>query len=629
MTNEMTPKVRLVKCPKCRKLLPEPAGAPIYSCGGCGAILRAKPKTGDAQMKRPHYYSSPENKDSRDLNREVAAPSPSPDLQSEEDKDLSSSIQTVSVDSNTEGHEESDRICSSTELSTPLQEPKSDESAKVCSSTDLAPHDNQELLPNLTPSNNANVGHENSECVVVQSEGEMKSDGSGKGFETVSTSIPVDSESAIKAHSSINGDLKILEKPASGEYLDSLPTRSKTIAGVVPDDEMGYQAYSMHVVDSKHVYDEASTAVSKDSLSKEWSIQQKPPISRDPMKICRTTSSKSIPLASCMDKLTSEGLGTVRRGHPTRYRTQSDGVELPLHEWGHQVSSAGGEGPASQLIRNPLYSSTSYPGERSENFLPQDKEELLRIVTELENQLKGMHNAEEEKSIGSNFYNYQRFSHQFDHPYLHHNFHDPYEPTSSYLSSPQPHVYTTTHSWDCETKSDDQMYGFLGLKNLREKTHLPRRHFRPIAGASPLITCYSCFELLQLPEDFLVSRRKRCHWLRCGACSVVLKFSLQNGIHIAPYPPELDNHDDSNRKNQEEMRPSDGCGVTISKSCSSEGEPTLLAPTLPLQDKADDDPRDYVSSEDLKAGSKEASSKNRSSALHQLMGYSSVTQMLS
>ncbi|KAH9617149.1 hypothetical protein KSS87_017656 [Heliosperma pusillum] len=34
--------VRLVRCPKCDKVLPEPCGYTVYQCGGCGAILRAK-----------------------------------------------------------------------------------------------------------------------------------------------------------------------------------------------------------------------------------------------------------------------------------------------------------------------------------------------------------------------------------------------------------------------------------------------------------------------------------------------------------------------------------------------------------------------------------------------------------
>ncbi|XP_047065440.1 protein ENHANCED DISEASE RESISTANCE 4-like [Lolium rigidum] len=40
---------RHVRCPKCRSVLQEPAGVPVYQCGGCGASLRAKPRSADAQ----------------------------------------------------------------------------------------------------------------------------------------------------------------------------------------------------------------------------------------------------------------------------------------------------------------------------------------------------------------------------------------------------------------------------------------------------------------------------------------------------------------------------------------------------------------------------------------------------
>ncbi|KAL3499250.1 hypothetical protein ACH5RR_038343 [Cinchona calisaya] len=41
---EETSKVRLVRCPKCENVLPEPPGCSVYQCGGCGAVLRAKKK---------------------------------------------------------------------------------------------------------------------------------------------------------------------------------------------------------------------------------------------------------------------------------------------------------------------------------------------------------------------------------------------------------------------------------------------------------------------------------------------------------------------------------------------------------------------------------------------------------
>uniref|UniRef100_A0A0E0LPU6 Uncharacterized protein n=1 Tax=Oryza punctata TaxID=4537 RepID=A0A0E0LPU6_ORYPU len=41
--------VRHVRCPKCTSILQEPTGAPVYQCGGCGATLRAKNRTGNSQ----------------------------------------------------------------------------------------------------------------------------------------------------------------------------------------------------------------------------------------------------------------------------------------------------------------------------------------------------------------------------------------------------------------------------------------------------------------------------------------------------------------------------------------------------------------------------------------------------
>ncbi|XP_021758251.1 protein ENHANCED DISEASE RESISTANCE 4-like [Chenopodium quinoa] len=42
MTNKQQPSVRLVKCPRCANILPEPEHVPLYACGGCGTTLKAK-----------------------------------------------------------------------------------------------------------------------------------------------------------------------------------------------------------------------------------------------------------------------------------------------------------------------------------------------------------------------------------------------------------------------------------------------------------------------------------------------------------------------------------------------------------------------------------------------------------
>ncbi|KAL1367054.1 hypothetical protein HN51_021111 [Arachis hypogaea] len=54
------------------------------------------------------------------------------------------------------------------------------------------------------------------------------------------------------------------------------------------------------------------------------------------------------------------------------------------------------------------------------------------------------------------------------------------------------------------------------------------RYIHPIAGGSPFITCYNCFELLQLPIKALVVVKKRRQKVRCGACSSEISFAISN-----------------------------------------------------------------------------------------------------
>ncbi|KAL8126321.1 hypothetical protein AgCh_013565 [Apium graveolens] len=72
---------------------------------------------------------------------------------------------------------------------------------------------------------------------------------------------------------------------------------------------------------------------------------------------------------------------------------------------------------------------------------------------------------------------------------------------------------------------------------VKKKQQAAKQHFRPVAGAAPIIVCYCCNAILQLPADFLLLKRK-CHRLRCSACTVVLRFSLEKGIHIVEYNSE-------------------------------------------------------------------------------------------
>lgn len=42
MSDKVVPKLRVVRCPKCNQLLPEPPGYELYKCGGCGTLLKGE-----------------------------------------------------------------------------------------------------------------------------------------------------------------------------------------------------------------------------------------------------------------------------------------------------------------------------------------------------------------------------------------------------------------------------------------------------------------------------------------------------------------------------------------------------------------------------------------------------------
>eukprot|EP00268_Persea_americana_P051834 TRINITY_DN575_c1_g1_i3.p1 TRINITY_DN575_c1_g1~~TRINITY_DN575_c1_g1_i3.p1 ORF type:complete len:1076 (-),score=213.75 TRINITY_DN575_c1_g1_i3:541-3768(-) len=140
----------------------------------------------------------------------------------------------------------------------------------------------------------------------------------------------------------------------------------------------------------------------------------------------------------------------------------------------------------------------------------------------------------------------------------------------------------------------------------KEKRQPIKRHFlRAVAGGAPFVICYSCRKLLQLPADFLLSRRRR-HRLQCGACSEVLTFWLHDRNHAFPYNSifqvqnpaiEVDNSSDTAIRNLafasegDPVSCSDDYGLSFCKSYSTEGEPAMLTPPFSISQSSEVDKR--------------------------------------
>ncbi|XP_045828336.1 protein ENHANCED DISEASE RESISTANCE 4 [Trifolium pratense] len=229
----------------------------------------------------------------------------------------------------------------------------------------------------------------------------------------------------------------------------------------------------------------------------------------------------------------------------------------------------------------------------------------------------------------------------------------------SYPSSPQ-WLMPSKHVHSRETKSCDQRHMAPEMNYTRDKPSLSKRHYRPVAGGAPFITCHKCLKLLQLPADFLLFKRV-CHKLKCGACQEVLKFSLQNSSHIVSYTPNvvgpLSSGPDLQNKLINGIIPhaadpvsySDDYGHSVSKSYSSEGDHVSVAPFHHLHSGARDNPsvspvtvegitnKEKIASRgpstsraptNMSSERKETQSQEKASALHQLMGYSSPSQVI-
>lgn len=255
--------------------------------------------------------------------------------------------------------------------------------------------------------------------------------------------------------------------------------------------------------------------------------------------------------------------------------------------------------------------------------------------------------------------------------------HNCYSPYHSGSSSPQYYTASEFSLWSHDTKSDNQQQNDYEVK----KKHQPaKRHFRTIAGGSPIIACYFCSEMLQLPADFLLFKR-RCHRLKCNACSKVLKFSLENRRHlvqyspdpIAPPPSEVDDCSDTIKRRNlasasgasdcphaEPVSCSDDYGRSFCRSCSTDAEHSSVAPPFETVNRISDDRKMSAGSylEPKKEGKKksimeEPESKYKSrvrtfdpagpeksfseieevppegvSPLHQLMGYPSPRRLV-
>lgn len=106
-----------------------------------------------------------------------------------------------------------------------------------------------------------------------------------------------------------------------------------------------------------------------------------------------------------------------------------------------------------------------------------------------------------------------------------HNSRPTIPPVSFHESQPHPR-------WPSDL--NPEMGGFARGRPRKVMLATGSRRCHPIAGGSPFITCYNCFELLQLPKKVLVKNHQQK--VQCGACSSEISFAVINKkLVISPH----------------------------------------------------------------------------------------------
>ncbi|TKV96256.1 hypothetical protein SEVIR_9G418100v4 [Setaria viridis] len=153
---------------------------------------------------------------------------------------------------------------------------------------------------------------------------------------------------------------------------------------------------------------------------------------------------------------------------------------------------------------------------------------------------------------------------------------------------------------------------------------VPRNHCRPVLRGAPFVICSNCVRLVQLPTDFAVPSRGTRR-LQCGSCSEVLSYSYRDPGRKKPQSPfggdeystdDYEAHDHhyaaAGFEQADPVSYSEEYGLSfgVSQSTSTEdGQPLYVSRNSSFN------------TVDERAG-------GRDGKLHRLMGYSSASELL-
>lgn len=472
--------VRLVRCPNCENLLPELPGYSVYQCGGCGAVLRAKNENVEADT----FSQKSDEERVGGVSEKFSEKKPIMNLSDGSENDTRSNDKYrkgVMIDADNRVVE------NDMEINPNINEPRVAKMTKEFE--DLKP-----LSGNSNPS-----GSRRSERMDLRSR--ERAD-----FGDVRYSTPKYSEEGPSNY----------QMGSSYGYADPMKNRND------PDGFNKVEYLEQDRAELLRKLDEL-----KDQISRTRDAVEKPkenvPLDRRVFK----GSSSEFNWASMQYPIPDQHAATAPYVNHYAEPSFPNRNEMGMHGFYHpsynvnRVQGFGDPFRSQMLGRAPTQSHQYFSGQYMDgmgNMGPFDSYS---------------HNLNLHPPSCSCFHCYNKHK-QFNPPnnpmFYHHD--EPgafgsrgYNPRFSNpppLSSqnPQSHV-----RWPSDFNSEGG--GIIRHRPQRVVLVPGERRCRPLAGGAPFVTCYNCFELLQLPKKVFLEEKNQKK-IKCAACSTVVFFTVAN-----------------------------------------------------------------------------------------------------
>ncbi|KAL0911522.1 hypothetical protein M5K25_019671 [Dendrobium thyrsiflorum] len=577
------PVVRFVRCPKCHKILTEFSEIPVYKCGGCGAILRAKVRSNSGQ-NLSSVLAIPASQDNDPLsNGSKILRQKIPD----------SDVATVVEQAEIKNLNVSDSIGGS-----------------ICKEKSLG-HEQNENKNLIVSDLNVDVNEAKTEPLGLEGTSIRKR--LEEGNEELEKSPSVRSE----VYDSQKSSDKLEE---SSESMGHCSTSDEDKMNMEFGDDTRFR---MTARSSSQAYEGSVSSTDGDRKNNNFRLSR------------RTFRNKNM---SNSTNITDAEENSARRFSDDRLRSATNGKLSSIH-YGQNID----QDPffTSQAVRQKWIESENHSSSSSPAM--DVKVKILSRVDELRNELTGFLN-ETDNSKDSSLFGVKISQFQGKVPskeYRSSLIPLSRKPSSSYIHNHSgetcchnEHCRPCPHNVCCHLSEPTILPPHMQNRtinqepqNLQFKAPRPQniiRLCRPVSGGAPFVMCYKCFKLLQLPTDFLVSP-KRVNKLRCGACSQVLMYFFRPRSSSMPLTPIENQHPPSEENDElsvvavdenlvsrhEDITAWDP--ISTSESTFSEVEPALHK-SRSFDERVEEEQGEEGCLKGLR--------------LHNLMGYSSASEIL-